>query len=75
MLVWGLGDTFKNPGIIEVMVLRFSHKQIEKLCVQIEAEKSLELLNMLFPYIYRKNDSEIADSFPIFPDGVLMFSL
>ena len=39
-LVLGLGNGFKNPEIIEMMVFGFSfpHKQIEKLLIQIEAE-------------------------------------
>ena len=35
----GLGDTPKGPEIIEIKSLTLSHKQIEKLKVQIEAKK------------------------------------
>ena len=31
ILVWGLRDTFKDPEIIEMRVLGFSRKQIERL--------------------------------------------
>ena len=37
-LVLGLGDGFKNPEIIDMRVLGFSHKQIEKLLIQLGAE-------------------------------------
>ena len=38
-LVLGAGDTSKSFEIIEMRALRFSHKQIEKLLDQIEAEE------------------------------------
>ena len=68
----GLGGVFKNPEIIEMRSLGLSHKQIEILLYQIEAEKSTKLLNLLFKYVCHENGPTITKHFPNY---FLMFLL
>ena len=43
ILVLGLGDGFKNPEIMEMMLFGFSHRRIEKLLDQIDEKNFPEL--------------------------------
>ena len=54
-LVLGLGDTCRNPEVVEIRSFGFSHKQIESDNFKSKQNNITELLSISFPQIYHED--------------------